>query len=413
MFSGCIIKGRIVDQYGFGLGGVTVMLSGDRSMAATSNSDGYFQFGTLSNMLPVGSYAVTPSRLGCTFTPAINDNITIATLTLEGLGDVPQPVSDINFQANCTMTFSTSDLAGTWHGHGLSSGLGSENNGWVIYTLVSDTSGNISITYTESEGDSGTTSGKINISNNGILTDSEGGVFQGVMNNSKNIIVATDTWDPGENALTIFVKDGGHFSTSDLAGPWYGHALESGSQSMWVRYTLISDVSGNVSITVTESEGDTGTERKKISIANNGILTLTGASNFHGVMNSEKNIVVATNTPDPGEFALIVFVKGGGQFSTSDLAGTWYGHSLESGSGNRWGRITMTADNSGDFTATDVDSEGDSGSGGGKISISNGGILTIDETQGFLGVIGNDKSIIVATENEDPGEYIFDIFIKR
>lgn len=96
IFSGCIIKGKVVDGNGIGLGGVTVTLSGDASMTTTTNSNGNYRFGTLPNMLSAGSYTVIPSCSGCSFIPP-SKNIAINTLTLEGSGDVPGAVGGVDF----------------------------------------------------------------------------------------------------------------------------------------------------------------------------------------------------------------------------------------------------------------------------------------------------------------------------
>ena len=91
MFAGCYIKGRVVDRNGTGLAGVTITLSGDASMTTTTDSNGNYKRGSLSNMLAAGGYTVTPSRSGYTFTPA-SANVTITTGVLGELGEVPLPV---------------------------------------------------------------------------------------------------------------------------------------------------------------------------------------------------------------------------------------------------------------------------------------------------------------------------------
>ena len=62
VLSGCIIKGKIVDQNGIGVEGVTITLSGTASMSTATDSSGNYQLGTLDNMISEGNYTVTPSR---------------------------------------------------------------------------------------------------------------------------------------------------------------------------------------------------------------------------------------------------------------------------------------------------------------------------------------------------------------
>jgi len=96
VFSGCIIKGKVVDENGRGLAGVTVTLSGEASMTTTTDRRGFYQFGTMDSTLSEGSYSVTPSKPGYSFTPTVR-NVTITTGTLEGYGEVPWPVGHVVF----------------------------------------------------------------------------------------------------------------------------------------------------------------------------------------------------------------------------------------------------------------------------------------------------------------------------
>ncbi len=100
LFTGCIIRGRIVGEYGAPLAGVNVALTGSASMTTTTDSNGYYQFGTLENMLSAGSYTVTPLYSGYSITPT-SRNVSFTTQTLEGLGDVSMPASGVDFEAIC------------------------------------------------------------------------------------------------------------------------------------------------------------------------------------------------------------------------------------------------------------------------------------------------------------------------
>jgi hypothetical protein len=60
-FNGCLIKGRVLDENGVGINGVTVNLNGPVSMTTTTDSNGDYQFGTFRNYLPAGDYIITPS----------------------------------------------------------------------------------------------------------------------------------------------------------------------------------------------------------------------------------------------------------------------------------------------------------------------------------------------------------------
>ena len=100
IFSGCFISGRVVDENGAGVAGVTVTLSGDQSRTTTTDSDGKYRFGELLaffDIIPAGSYTVTPSKCGHSFTPATAD-VTIVSQSLGDLEDIPGPRINVNFE---------------------------------------------------------------------------------------------------------------------------------------------------------------------------------------------------------------------------------------------------------------------------------------------------------------------------
>jgi hypothetical protein len=103
MFSGCFIQGKVVDSKGVGVAGVTVTLSGNANLTTTTDINGEYQLGdVINNPLPAGNYTVTPSYPdipGVSFTPSMR-NFTITIQPLEGYGDVPWPVENVDFQVN-------------------------------------------------------------------------------------------------------------------------------------------------------------------------------------------------------------------------------------------------------------------------------------------------------------------------
>jgi len=67
------VSGRIANSAGVGIVGATVMRSGTGTTTATSNGAGYYTF----NGVPNGTYTVTPSMSGTTFSPA-SRSVTVA-----------------------------------------------------------------------------------------------------------------------------------------------------------------------------------------------------------------------------------------------------------------------------------------------------------------------------------------------
>ncbi len=57
LFTGCFIEGKVVDENGVGVSGVTVTLNGKQTRSTITNSDGIYRFGDLSKLdvIPVGN----------------------------------------------------------------------------------------------------------------------------------------------------------------------------------------------------------------------------------------------------------------------------------------------------------------------------------------------------------------------
>jgi len=106
-----------------GQAGVTMTLSGTGSGSTTTDASGYYCF----TGLCIGTYIVTPSKLGCTFTPASRQ------ATISGAS-----VTGVDFTCTCTTTFSISGTV-TCDGQ---AGITMTLSGSVSATTVTNASGN-------------------------------------------------------------------------------------------------------------------------------------------------------------------------------------------------------------------------------------------------------------------------------
>ena len=106
-----------------GQAGVTMTLSGTGSGSTTTDASGYYCFTGLCN----GTYVVTPSKSGCTFTPASRQ------ATISGAS-----VTGVDFTCTCTTTFS---ISGTVTGDS-QAGITMTLTGSVSKTTTTDSSGN-------------------------------------------------------------------------------------------------------------------------------------------------------------------------------------------------------------------------------------------------------------------------------
>ncbi|MFH0784722.1 MAG: carboxypeptidase-like regulatory domain-containing protein [Pseudomonadota bacterium] len=89
VFSGCIITGKVIDQTGAGVPGVTIALSGDTAMTTMTDGNGNYQFGSWAHLLSAGNYTLTP--VGGASPAARN-----VTITQDGSAP-PQPVYGVYF----------------------------------------------------------------------------------------------------------------------------------------------------------------------------------------------------------------------------------------------------------------------------------------------------------------------------
>ena len=266
--------------------------------------------------LNISSQGIISQEVSATFHGAVSSDKNIAVMTetwdTEGDGDHGLMVF---LKSESGVTFSASDLAGTWYGYSLASG-GGEPEGWegweVIANMTIYSTGAFSAPWIDSDGDAGTDSGgpgTIQISSQGIITV-PGTEVHGAMSSDKNIVVLTDTWDTNEYALTVLVKSGGTFTQSDLKGKWYGHALTSGDWEGWMVATVNINSTGGFNFPYTDSDGESGTDSGTLNIASDGKITVADNSAAHGAMSSDKNVVVMVQTLETGVYSLMVFVKG-------------------------------------------------------------------------------------------------------
>lgn len=328
-------------------------------------------------------------------------------------------ISLLIFANSPAIAFSTSDLTGTWRGNALKTG---NNSGWGISTTIVNSSGIAVTNYLDSNGDTFVITEQIYINNSGIITIAERPKAHGVMSLDKNCMILTDTWEYAGNSeyvIHVYVKDGGSFSSSDLAGTWQGHMLYTGMWNGWDVTTATINDSGYGTFNWFDSVGDTGEHTGQLYINSSGIITAQGHPYVHGVMSPDKSFFIFTNTSETtgdGEYTLEIFIKSDTNFSTSDLEGTWSSHSLFSGDFNGWQYTQATINNSGQCTDIWHDFDGSQGTSTIQFFINTNGIITAQGKPNAHGVMSQDKNIFVATDTwSDSGEnaYALKIYIKQ
>ena len=113
VLSGCIITGKVTDENGDGIEGVTVNLTGDANLTTTTNNRGVYIFGNFLErilgftsddliLIMPGSYTVVPSKRGYRFTPTGTDVSVTSEYCAPLAADLTQPVGGVNFEAEFT-----------------------------------------------------------------------------------------------------------------------------------------------------------------------------------------------------------------------------------------------------------------------------------------------------------------------
>lgn len=228
----------------------------------------------------------------------------------------------------------------------------------------------------------------------------------------------------GENTSNPSSLSGSAFTTNDLQGTWNYLGLISGDSPdqtpgwYWGSFKINSKGKVTFTSSVTDSLGNppytpTG---GTFNISSSGIVTASYVNSFRGVMNKNKDMIVATATMAPGDsqgvngYNLQIALKSGGTYDISDLQGTWHGHVLASGDSPQWigwAYFKMTVDNNGNGQFISINrSDGNSTlpqPNSVSLSIASDGIITQDGKPSLHGVMSKDKNIIVMTM-DDGGE---------
>ncbi len=209
----------------------------------------------------------------------------------------------------------------------------------------------------------------------------------------------------------MFGRSGANsFSATDLAGTWYliekaDHPTDNGP--FWSAMTVTVDATGTVTGgNATNSFGGQFTVTGGTLLIDGDGLVAGGAVSDGGGMffpagklDPAKSTLGLTVTEGQGDVGLMIGIKGGGTFVTSDLAGTWYfietaDHPTENGP--FWSAATVTVDATGTVTGGNA-----TNSFGGSFTVT-GGTLTIDPATGLV------SGSATATDGVESGTMTFD-----
>jgi len=208
------------------------------------------------------------------------------------------------------------------------------------------------------------------------------------------------------------------FNQTDLAGNWNVRVIQTAPTPGW--YSALLNVNNAGTATILESGGTLPPPNvSALSVSSGtgmlaGVVTETGPDSnptFHGKISSRKNLIVGISTKGTS-IALHVYVKRepGITYGNVDLANKSFGYQrIYTGSSQFWemaagstdalGRITLASkeDRSGPLPLPAANSA--------TLSITAGGIVTIDDESTFSGVMTSDKNTIIGTSTDGGGKY--------
>jgi hypothetical protein len=210
------------------------------------------------------------------------------------------------------------------------------------------------------------------------------------------------------------------FTQSDLAGNWNVRVIQTAPTPGWYGASL--NISNTGIVTILGSESGSTIQPPNVSALSvssgtgmlAGVVTETGADSnptFHGKISSRKNLIAGISTTGTS-IALHVYVKRepGITYGSVDLANKSFGYQrIYTGSSEFWetaagstdalGRITLVAkeDRSGLLPLPAANSA--------TLSITDTGIVTIDDESSFSGVMSSDKNTIVGTSTDAAGKF--------
>ena len=430
----CVTAEPNKSVFGTVLAGVTITLAGNGS--GTTITDGYGGY-SFSN-LPDGTYTVTPSKTGYTFSP---------TNTTPAITDSSSSTGN-NFTATA-VTFAQGDLTGTWRVSNLQNPL---NSKWQRASITVDATG--LLTFSECLDSAGSTSCPAStirwtIDANGVITetsDASGIVIAGkdayvppltdahmTMTLNKNFIAGTSTSGSSGYQLRIAQKvTGAVYSNADLRGKSFVyHGMSVGTGNGWGHGTGEVTTAGIVNVIGTESSGGSAMtlpDGLAISVNSAGVVAISGVPSFQGFLSDDRKTIVGTFTTGTS-YQLIIIQIIGQTYATNDRGGYWASHMLNATSATPpeliphvafalsghdfWAHWTTKVDSGGNVIFADWVATAESApiTTGWILSLGTSGIITRTDINTlwntFHGQLSYDKMFTVGTVTTGSGYGLF------
>lgn len=442
------------------IAGVKITLSGGTfgTTITTTDASGNYSFAGLL----AGSYTVTPSLAGYTFSPA-NRFPTLSTADSTG-NDFTSTNVSANYSISGTVTGASgvtinltgaataSTTGGSFNFTGLANGTYTVTPVSTAYTFLPASStvtvagGNITgMTFTATANTaskysiSGTVSGQVvsgvtitlgGAGSGTTTTNSSGNYsFSGLVAGGYTVTptagMGSYTSVPHSLSPTISSSNvtGQNFvvgttttttTQADLVGTWAIQDLRTGSTPKTMYGTFTVDSSGNLTcLTFADSGGATSCPSgfaMQWTVDSSGVITESGASagsNTNMTMTSNKKLIAGTGGSMGGSSAdvrIIQKVVSGTTYSSADITNkSFVVHELDTSTTGEpsweYGAGTVDASGAVSFTSMIANSGPQTPSSPGTMSIDGSGNVTISGSPTFHGFLSDDKKTIVATNS--------------
>ncbi|MDR3557491.1 MAG: hypothetical protein P4L55_22265 [Syntrophobacteraceae bacterium] len=341
------------------------MLSGpgapwwERGTLSVAQDQTFTGSGTQSNGAsdtPSGSFSVNSNGISMSLNGKFSTSLcmtdsTDSTITCTAtLADTSSELIVLTQQSTST---TLANLAGTWKGGSLASG---PTSAWEQVSQTINSDGTFTGTYTKSDGTTGSTSGTLAISQDGVVTCASGActdpTFASVVNPTATVMVGTSgaATSTRDATLTVLTRQtNATYSLANLVGIWELSSLASGPGAPWWQGGLLFiNQNGTCtlsSLTSASTSGTASTQNGTVAISSAGLITLKlGPTTAQGVVDPNMDVMVLTSTwADGATHQISTLLNASSASLGGGTTATWSTGNTSSGYG---GYPTSTGDSS-------------------------------------------------------------------
>jgi hypothetical protein len=225
-------------------------------------------------------------------------------------------------QKRTGVVFSADDLAGTWSMNAVGIGASPDSSwqGWTYGDMTIDAKGaflEVPGSSRDSSGYSpGVGSGTMTLTSGGLLGVEGRPLMHGTLSDNTDLAVFThtDPEHPSDYGLSICQRRSSiPLTRSDLSGVWRLHGLstEGGTWANWVYGTWTVHADGTSNGLLYKSDGTTSPLGGTVTVASYGVFRIDPFEYTHGIMGSDRDVIVLVTTDSVGEQQMLIGTRTG------------------------------------------------------------------------------------------------------